>query len=106
MLSKRYIAIVYSRSFISMMFYILIPKLMIQVFSFGQMTAMKAANKELKGMMKTVKLEDIDSLQDEMMDLMDVSNEIQETLGRSYNVPDDIDEEELMGGMDLIFQFS
>lgn len=33
-----------------------------------------------------------------MMDLMDVSNEIQETLGRSYNVPDDIDEDELMGG--------
>lgn len=29
---------------------------------------------------------------------MDVSTEIQETLGRSYNVPDDIDEEELMGG--------
>lgn len=38
------------------------------------------------------------NLQDEMMDLMDVSNEIQETLGRSYSVPDDIDEEELMGG--------
>lgn len=37
-------------------------------------------------------------MQDEMMDLMDVSNEIQESLGRSYNVPDDIDEEELMGG--------
>ena len=37
-------------------------------------------------------------MQDEMTDLMDVSNEIQETLGRSYNVPDDIDEEELMGG--------
>ena len=28
------------------------------------------------------------------MDLMDMSNEIQESLGRSYNVPDDIDEEE------------
>lgn len=37
-------------------------------------------------------------MQDEMMDLMDVSTEIQESLGRSYNVPDDIDEEELMGG--------
>lgn len=37
-------------------------------------------------------------MQDEMMDLMDVSNEIQESLGRNYNVPDDIDEEELMGG--------
>jgi charged multivesicular body protein 5 len=66
------------------------------------MTAMKAANKELKGMMKTVKIEDIDSMQDEMMDLMDVSNEIQETLGRSYNIPDDIDEEELMGELDAL----
>jgi len=37
-------------------------------------------------------------MQDEMMDLMDVSSEIQESLGRSYNVPDDIDEDELMGG--------
>lgn len=66
------------------------------------MTAMKAANKELKGTMKTVRIEDIDSMQDEMMDLMDVSNEIQETLGRSYNVPDDIDEEELMGELDAL----
>jgi len=39
-------------------------------------------------------------MQDEMTDLMDVSNEIQETLGRSYNIPDDVDEEELMGGME------
>lgn len=37
-------------------------------------------------------------MQDEMMDLMDLSTEIQESLGRSYNVPDDIDEDELMGG--------
>jgi hypothetical protein len=35
------------------------------------------------------------NMQDEMTDLMDVSNEIQETLGRSYNIPDDVDEEEL-----------
>ena len=37
-------------------------------------------------------------MQDEMMDLIDVSNEIQETLGRSYNMPNNIDEEELVGG--------
>ncbi|PRQ56089.1 putative Snf7 family protein [Rosa chinensis] len=67
-----------------------------------EMTALKSANKELKGMMKTVKIQDIDNLQDEMMDLMDVSNEIQETLGRSYSVPDDIDEEELMGELDAL----
>ncbi|XP_045088044.1 vacuolar protein sorting-associated protein 60.2-like isoform X2 [Aegilops tauschii subsp. strangulata] len=67
-----------------------------------KMTAKKAANKELKGMMKTVRIEDIDSMHDEMMDLMDASNEIQETLGRSYNVPDDIDEEQLMGELDAL----
>ncbi|EMS67555.1 hypothetical protein TRIUR3_18910 [Triticum urartu] len=32
-----------------------------------------------------------------MVDLMDVSNEIQETLGRSFKVADDIDEEDLWG---------
>lgn len=66
------------------------------------MSAMKSANKELKGMMKTVKIQDIDNLQDEMMDLMDVSNEIQESLGRSYSVPDDIDEDELLGELDAL----
>ncbi|KAJ0235192.1 Vacuolar protein sorting-associated protein 60.2 [Hirschfeldia incana] len=40
------------------------------------MTALKSANKELKGMMKTVKIQDIDNLQDEMMDLMDVSRDV------------------------------
>uniref|UniRef100_A0A1J3H651 Charged multivesicular body protein 5 n=2 Tax=Noccaea caerulescens TaxID=107243 RepID=A0A1J3H651_NOCCA len=66
------------------------------------MTALKSANKELKGMMKTVKLQDIDNLQDEMMDLMDVSSEIQETLGRSYSVPDGLDEDDLMGELEAL----
>lgn len=66
------------------------------------MSALKSANKELKGMMKTVKIQDIDNLQDEMMDMMDISNEIQESLGRSYSVPDDIDEDELMGELDAL----
>ncbi|KAK6933604.1 Snf7 family [Dillenia turbinata] len=42
------------------------------------------------------------NLHDEMMDLMDVSNEIQESLRRSYSVPDDIDKEELMGELDAL----
>ena len=45
------------------------------------------------------------SMQDEMMDLMDVSSEIQESLGRSYNVPDDIDEDDLMGGMLKLYSY-
>ncbi|GFZ01522.1 SNF7 family protein [Actinidia rufa] len=48
--------------------------------------------------MKTVKIQDRDSLQDKMLDLMHVSNEIQESLGRNYNVLDGIDEENLTGG--------
>ncbi|KAK9075091.1 hypothetical protein SSX86_003410 [Deinandra increscens subsp. villosa] len=68
----------------------------------SRMSALKSANKELKGMMKTVKIQEIDNLQDDMMDLMEVSNEIQESLGRTYNVPDDIDEEDLMGELDAL----
>ncbi|CAL5427970.1 unnamed protein product [Camellia sinensis] len=51
-----------------------------------QMSALKSANKKLKKMTKTLKIQDI-NLQDEIT-LMDVSNEIQESLGRSYDVPD------------------
>ncbi len=48
---------------------------------------------------------ELQKMQDEMMDLVDYSSEIQETLGRSYNVPDDLDEEELMGG-EILLQLS
>eukprot|EP01018_Ginkgo_biloba_P017951 Gb_17303 [translate_table: standard] len=66
------------------------------------MAAMKLANKELKGTLKTVKIDDIEKMQDEMMDLMSTGSEIQESLGRSYIVPDDIDEDELMGELDAL----
>ncbi|KAL6497622.1 hypothetical protein OROHE_027251 [Orobanche hederae] len=66
------------------------------------MSALQSANKDLKGMMKNVNIQDVDSLQDEMLDLMDVSSEIQESLGRSYNLPDDIDEDELLGELDAL----
>ncbi|CAI9277840.1 unnamed protein product [Lactuca saligna] len=63
------------------------------------MKTLKSANKELKELMKTVKIQDINNLQDEMMDMMDISSKIQESLGRSYCVPDDIDEDDLMGNI-------
>ncbi|KAJ6840362.1 charged multivesicular body protein 5-like [Iris pallida] len=66
------------------------------------MSALKSANKDLKGMMKTVKIQDIDSMQDEMMDLMDVSNEIQESHSRNYNFSDNINEQDLMGELDAL----
>jgi charged multivesicular body protein 5 len=35
-----------------------------------------------------------------MEDLLEQANEIQETLGRSYGLPDDVDEEDLAAGME------
>ena len=69
-----------------------------------QVQAMQASAKELRAQFKTkaFDIDKIDALNDEMADLMDQSAEIQETLGRNYNVPDDIDEEELMDELDAL----
>jgi charged multivesicular body protein 5 len=65
---------------------------------------MTHANKDLKAQFKTkaFDIDAIDRMNDEMADLMAQSEEIQETLGRSYNVPDDIDEDELLGELDAL----
>ncbi|CRK16332.1 Charged multivesicular body protein 5 like [Verticillium longisporum] len=57
--------------------------------------AMKTTNKELKKQYGKVDIDQIERLQDEMADLMDVGNDIQESLARSYDVPEDVDEAEL-----------
>lgn len=57
--------------------------------------ALKTTNKELKKQYGKIDIDKIERLQDEMADLMDVGNEIQETMARSYDIPDDVDEAEL-----------
>ena len=42
-----------------------------------------------------IDIDKIERLQDEMADLMDVGNDIQESLARSYDIPDEVDETEL-----------
>lgn len=66
--------------------------------------ALKGAQKELKTQMKRKEfnIDKIDKLQDEMADLMDMQNDIQEALGRTYDLPDDIDESELMDELDAL----
>lgn len=66
--------------------------------------AMKTTNKELRKQYGKVDLDKIERLQDEMADLMDVSNEIQETLARSYDVPEDVDEAELDAELEALGQ--
>ncbi|OJJ89170.1 putative SNF7 family protein (Cta1) [Aspergillus glaucus CBS 516.65] len=57
--------------------------------------AMKTTTKTLKKQYGKVDIDQIERLQDEMADLMDVGNEIQESLSRAYDVPEDVDEADL-----------
>ena len=64
----------------------------------AQVTAMQAAAKEMKTQFKhkSLDINAIDKLNDEMADLMAMSADIQEAMGRNYAVPEDVDEDELM----------
>jgi charged multivesicular body protein 5 len=65
---------------------------------------MSLAAKDLKKHFKSKELDinHIDKLADEMADLMGMSNDIQDALGQNYSVPDDINEDELMGELDSL----
>ncbi|KAA8911041.1 Snf7-domain-containing protein [Sphaerosporella brunnea] len=57
--------------------------------------AMKTTNKELRKQYGKVNIDKIEQMQDEMADLMDIGNDIQESISRSYDIPDEVDEAEL-----------
>ena len=59
------------------------------------MDAMKTTTKELRKQYGKVDINKIEKMQDEMADLKDISDEIQESISRSYDVPEDVDEAEL-----------
>lgn len=57
--------------------------------------AMKSTTKTLKKQYGKIDVDQIERMQDEMADLMDIGNEIQESISRAYDVPEDVDEAEL-----------
>ncbi|EGW30403.1 uncharacterized protein SPAPADRAFT_63252 [Spathaspora passalidarum NRRL Y-27907] len=57
--------------------------------------AMKTTNKALKQTYGKIDIDELENLQDEMLDLIEKSNELQDALSTSYDVPDDISESEL-----------
>lgn len=57
--------------------------------------AMKTTQKELRRQYGKINIDKIEKLQDEMADLMEMGNDIQESISRSYDVPEDVDEAEL-----------
>lgn len=64
--------------------------------------AMQTANKEMKKTYGKIDIDKIENMQDEMQDLIEAANEVQETLGRSYGVPDEVDEEDLQAELDAL----
>lgn len=64
--------------------------------------AMNAANKEMRKTYGKIDLDKIERVQDEMEDMIEQANEVQETLGRSYGVPDEVDEEDLQAELDAL----
>jgi len=64
--------------------------------------AMKTANKEIKKQYGKIGLDKIEAMHDDMAELLEQANEIQETVGRSYAVPDEIDEADLEAELEAL----
>ncbi|EGO02065.1 hypothetical protein SERLA73DRAFT_132839 [Serpula lacrymans var. lacrymans S7.3] len=64
--------------------------------------AMKSANKELQKQYGKIDINKIENIQYEMEDLLEQANEVQESLGRSYAVPDELDEADLEAELDAL----
>ncbi|KAG6810951.1 hypothetical protein H0H92_009654 [Tricholoma furcatifolium] len=64
--------------------------------------AMQTANKEMRKQYGKIDIDKIENMHFEMEDLIEQANEIQETLSRSYAVPDEIDEADLEAELDAL----
>lgn len=64
--------------------------------------AMGAANREMKKTYGKIDIAKIERTQDEMEDLIEMANEVQESLGRAYGVPEEVDESELQAELDAL----
>ncbi len=65
--------------------------------------AMKAANTQLKAVMKKdLNIDDIEDMADDMAEMMEDFNEINEALGRNFATPEGLDEEDLEAELDML----
>lgn len=67
-----------------------------------QVSALKDASKDLKKQFKNFSLDDVEKMQDELRDLYEETQEIQEVMGRAYDVPEEVDEDEMMAELDSL----
>jgi len=64
--------------------------------------AMQIANKEMRKQYGKIDIDKIENIHYEMEDMLEQANEIQESIGRSYAVPDEIDEADLEAELDAL----
>ncbi|KAG6880172.1 hypothetical protein C0992_004624 [Termitomyces sp. T32_za158] len=64
--------------------------------------AMQTANKEMRKQYGKINIDKIENMHFEMEELIEQANEIQETLSRSYAVPDELDEADLEAELDAL----
>ena len=55
----------------------------------------------MKKEFKNINIEEIEDLQDDMSDMLEQADEVQEALGRSYNMPE-VDEDDLQAELDAL----
>ena len=60
--------------------------------------AMKVANKEMKKQYGKINIDKIESIHYDMEDLIESANDIQESMSRTYGVPEELDEADLQAG--------
>ncbi|KAJ8035869.1 Charged multivesicular body protein 5 [Holothuria leucospilota] len=64
--------------------------------------AMKLGVKEMKKEYKKVNIDQIEDLQDDMSEMLEMTDEIQEVLGRSYNIGEEVDEADLEAELEAL----
>ena len=64
--------------------------------------AMKLGVKEMKKEYKKVDIGKIEDVQDELEDMLEMAGEVQDVLGRSYGLPEDVDEDDLEAELDAL----
>eukprot|EP00117_Sycon_ciliatum_P010703 scpid106322/ scgid0201/ Charged multivesicular body protein 5; Chromatin-modifying protein 5; SNF7 domain-containing protein 2 &gt; Charged multivesicular body protein 5; Chromatin-modifying protein 5 len=64
--------------------------------------AMRVGVKELKKQYQKINVDEIENLQDDMEEMREKADEIQELVGRSYGVPDGLDEDDLDAELQII----
>ncbi|GAA6031020.1 hypothetical protein JCM8097_003964 [Rhodosporidiobolus ruineniae] len=64
--------------------------------------AMKTANKELKKQYGKLDVDKIEQMHYDMEDLIEQANEVQESMSRTYGVPDEVDEADLEAELDAL----